>query len=126
MLLYLRHNSAPQVASPAKSGASIRSPGGFGEIPSFASVEYLPQAPDAVFLAVPRHGVSEVLAELRDAGAGGIVCYTAGFNELGGQGADLERDLIAACGEMALAGPNVFGLLNYVSEGAPVAIQSWR
>ena len=90
-------------------------PGRFGEIPSFANVEHLPQAPDAVFLAVPRHGVSEVLAQLRNAGAGGIVCYTAGFKELGGQGADLERDLIAACGEMALAGPNVFGLLNYVS-----------
>ncbi|MDG2237303.1 MAG: hypothetical protein P8L34_05925, partial [Arenicellales bacterium] len=50
-------------------------PGRFGEISSFASVEHLPQAPDAVFLAVPRHGVSEVLAQLRDAGAGGIVCY---------------------------------------------------
>ena len=32
-------------------------PGRFGEIPSFTSVEYLPQEPETIFLAVPRHGV---------------------------------------------------------------------
>jgi len=90
-------------------------PDRFCSIPSYTSVEALPEAPDAVFLAVPRQGVPAVVTELREKGAGGIVCYSAGFGELGDDGADLERKLISACGDMALAGPNVFGLLNYIT-----------
>jgi|TARA_B100000315_G_scaffold213739_1_gene211842 acyl-CoA synthetase (NDP forming) len=90
-------------------------PNRFGAIPSYTSVEALPEAPDAVFLAVPRQGVPGVVCELREKGAGGIVCYSAGFGELGDDGVDLERELVTACGEMALAGPNVFGLLNYIT-----------
>ena len=89
--------------------------GRFGNLPCFASVADLPEAPDAVFLAVPRQSVPPVVAELRDRGAGGIVCYSAGFAELGPEGANLEKALIDACGNMALAGPNVFGLLNYIT-----------
>ena len=77
----------------------------FGTIPSYTSVEALPEPPDAVFLAVPRQGVPAVVAELREKGAGGIVCYSAGFGELGDDGADLERELITACGDMALGDP---------------------
>ena len=90
-------------------------PGRFGAIPSYTTVAALPEAPDAVFLAVPRQEVPAVVTELREKGAGGIVCYSAGFGELGDGGADLERELITACGDMALAGPNVFGLLNYIA-----------
>lgn len=38
----------------------------FGTIPSYTSVEALPEPPDAVFLAVPRQGVPAVVAELRE------------------------------------------------------------
>ena len=85
-----------------------------GAIPSYISVAELPEPPDAV-LAVPRQGVPAVIKELREKGAGGIVCYSAGFGELGDDGVSLERELIDACGDMALAGPNVFGLLNYIT-----------
>ncbi|MEK9742481.1 MAG: acetate--CoA ligase family protein [Gammaproteobacteria bacterium] len=87
----------------------------FKSLPCFSSVAELPEAPDAVFLAVPRQAVPEVLDALRERGAGGIVCYSAGFGELGSEGLALEDALIRACGDMALAGPNVFGLLNYVT-----------
>ncbi len=87
----------------------------FGNLPCFPSVADLPAAPDAVFLAVPRLAVPPVVDALREQGAGGIVCYSAGFGELGSEGLALEQDLIRACGDMALAGPNVFGLLNYVT-----------
>ena len=90
-------------------------PGRFGAIPSYTSVAELPEAPDAVFLAVPRQGVPAVIKELREKGAGGIVCYSAGFGELGDDGVHLEQELIDACGDLALAGPNVFGLLNYIT-----------
>jgi acyl-CoA synthetase (NDP forming) len=82
--------------------------------PCFARVEDLPDAPDAVFLAVPRDATIEIVDALRRKGAGGVVCYTAGYGELGDEGAALERSLVAAAGDMPLVGPNCYGLLNYV------------
>ena len=82
--------------------------------PCFARVEDLPEAPDAVFLAAPRDAAVEVVESLRRRGAGGVVCFTAGFGELGEAGATRERALVAAAGDMALAGPNCYGLINYV------------
>ncbi len=68
--------------------------------PCFARVEDLPEAPDAVFLAVPRNATIEIVDALRRRGAGGVVCYTAGYGELGDEGAALERSLVAAAGDM--------------------------
>ncbi len=82
--------------------------------PCVGSVEDLPVAPDAVFLAVPRDPTVEIVDGLRRLGTGGVVCFAAGFGELGDQGANLEEALVAAAGEMALVGPNCYGLLNYV------------
>ena len=84
----------------------------------FARVEDLPQAPDAVFLAVPREVAIDTLARLRRLGAGGAVCYAAGFGETGAEGARLERELVAAAGDMALVGPNCYGFINYIERVA--------
>jgi acyl-CoA synthetase (NDP forming) len=46
------------------------------------------------------------------------VCYAAGFAEMGGEGTRLQRDLVAAAGELALAGPNCYGVLNYLDGAA--------
>ncbi|MEM7226431.1 MAG: acetate--CoA ligase family protein [Pseudomonadota bacterium] len=89
-----------------------------GGQPCFASLADLPAVPDAVFLAVPRQAAIETVAALRDLGCGGVVCFTAGFGELGAEGAALERDLVTAAGEMALVGPNCYGLLNFVQGAA--------
>ncbi len=51
-------------------------------------------------------------------GAGGIVCYTAGFREAGGDGVAMEADLVAAAGDLALIGPNCYGAINYTSNTA--------
>lgn len=82
--------------------------------PCFPSVEALPEPPDAVFLAVPRAEAVEAVATLRRVGAGGVVCYTAGFGEVGGDGLARERELVAAAGDLAFVGPNCLGMLNYV------------
>jgi acyl-CoA synthetase (NDP forming) len=86
--------------------------------PCFASVEDLPEAPDAVFLAVPATASIEVVRALSQRGAGGVVCYTAGFREAGDDGAALETALVQATGEMALIGPNCYGAINYLSNTA--------
>ena len=84
------------------------------EHPCFASVDDLPEAPDAAFVAVPGSVVPTVVSQLHQRGAGGVVCYSAGFGELGGDGEALEQKLIEVSGDLALVGPNVFGLLNYI------------
>ena len=89
-----------------------------GGVPCFPSVEDLPEAPDAVFLAVPRTAAVDTVRKLRDRGAGSVVGYTAGFRELGGEGADLEAALVEAAGDLALVGPNCFGTLNFVAGAA--------
>jgi acyl-CoA synthetase (NDP forming) len=83
-------------------------------LPCLASVEDLPEAPDAVFLAVPAPLTVRTLATLARRGAGGVVCYAAGFKEIGAEGGALEQALIEAAGSMAVIGPNCYGLLNYV------------
>ncbi|MEZ5925863.1 MAG: acetate--CoA ligase family protein [Hyphomicrobiaceae bacterium] len=85
----------------------------------FATIEDLPEAPDAVFLAVPREAAIEATDKLRAMGAGGIVCYAAGFGELGpGEGREAEERLVAAAGDMALVGPNCYGIINFVDRVA--------
>jgi len=89
--------------------------GGFA---CFASIDDLPAPPDAVFVAVPREQAIESLARLNAMGAGGAVVYTAGFGEIGGDGVAMEAALVAAAGDMAVIGPNCYGLINYVDKVA--------
>ncbi len=80
----------------------------------FASVQDLPEAPDASFVAVPRQATIEVVRQLAARGAGGAICYASGFAEVGGDGVALQAALVQAAGSMALIGPNCYGMLNYL------------
>ena len=84
----------------------------------FRAVEDLPQAPDAAFVAVPREAAIDTVARLAAMGAGGAVCHTAGFAETGAEGARLEAALVAAAGDLALIGPNCYGVINYLDRAA--------
>ena len=84
----------------------------------FARIEDLPEPPDAVFLAVPRAAAIDSVARLARLGAGGVVCYTAGFGETGADGAAAEAALVQAAGDMALVGPNCYGVINYIDRAA--------
>ena len=86
--------------------------------PCYSRIEDLPEAPDAVFLAIPREGAIDAVRKLAAMGAGGVVCYTAGFGETGAEGATLEAELLEAAGDMALVGPNCYGILNYIDRVA--------
>ncbi len=85
-------------------------------VPCVPSLADLPEAPDAVYLAIPASGVVETLRSLSTMGAGGVVCFSAGFKEAGA--AQAEADLIEATGDMALIGPNCYGLINYIDNVA--------
>lgn len=85
-------------------------------LPCVASISDLPEAPDAVYLAIPAGGVVAALLTLARMGAGGVVCFSAGFKETGD--ALAEQALIDATGDMALIGPNCYGLINYIDNAA--------
>ncbi|MBI1386092.1 MAG: CoA-binding protein [Rhizobiales bacterium] len=87
-------------------------------IECFPSIDALPEAPDAVFLAVPVPQAIDTVAALSRRGTGGIVCYTAGFGEAGSEGIAAERALVEAAGDMALIGPNCYGVINYLTRTA--------
>jgi acyl-CoA synthetase (NDP forming) len=83
-------------------------------LPCFRDIEALPEPPDAAFIAVPNEATIEVVRALARRGAGGAVCYAAGFAEIGEAGQALQRRLVEAAGGLALVGPNCYGLLNNV------------
>ncbi|RON52629.1 acetate--CoA ligase family protein [Pseudomonas frederiksbergensis] len=92
-------------------------------IPCVASIADLPCGPDAVFIATNRELTLSCVADLAARGAGGAICYASGFAETGEQGQALQAQLLQAAGDMALLGPNCYGLLDYLHSAAlwPVA-----
>lgn len=92
-------------------------------VPCVRSVAELPCGPDAVFIATNRELTLICVAELAAKGAGGAICYASGFAESGAQGQALQDQLLKAAGDMALLGPNCYGLLDYLHSAAlwPVA-----
>lgn len=83
-----------------------------------SSIAELPAVPDAVFLAVNADASIRSLEELNAMGAGGVVCYASGFAEIGEAGAERNAAFIKAAGDMAVVGPNCYGLVNYVNHGS--------
>ncbi|SEK55320.1 Acyl-CoA synthetase (NDP forming) [Colwellia chukchiensis] len=82
----------------------------------YASLQDLPAAPDAAYVAVNRNLTINMVKELAAMGAGGAICYATGFSESGPEGEALEAELLAASAEMPLLGPNCYGLINYVEQ----------
>ncbi|UWF68343.1 MULTISPECIES: acetate--CoA ligase family protein [unclassified Brucella] len=88
---------------------------GYKCIPSIAD---LPVSPDAVFLAVNADATITALRELSAMKAGGVVCYASGFSEIGAAGFERNLAFVEAAGDMAVVGPNCYGLVNYVNHGS--------
>ncbi|HEX6118078.1 MAG TPA: acetate--CoA ligase family protein [Dongiaceae bacterium] len=80
----------------------------------FASIADLPAAPDATFIAVPREATIEILRQLNARGGAGAICYAAGYTEVGGEGVALQAAFNEAAGDLAVVGPNCYGLLNFI------------
>lgn len=88
---------------------------GYKCIPSIAD---LLVPPDAVFLAVNADATITALRELSAMKAGGVVCYASGFSEIGAAGFERNLAFVEAAGDMAVVGPNCYGLVNYVNHGS--------
>jgi acetate---CoA ligase (ADP-forming) len=89
------------------------------ETPYFRSVDELPGAPDAAFIAAPNRDVPDIAAALARRGAGGFVCFAAGFSELAtDEGHRLTGKLVASAGDLPFFGPNCYGFINFFDGAA--------
>ncbi|HYM42242.1 MAG TPA: acetate--CoA ligase family protein [Steroidobacteraceae bacterium] len=85
----------------------------------FRSVAELPQAPDAAFIAAPNRDVPAIAAALSARGAGGFVCFAAGFSETATEeGRRLTDELIASAAGLPFFGPNCYGFVNFFDAAA--------
>lgn len=85
----------------------------------YRSIAELPSAPDAAFIAVPNHEAPAVAGELAARGAGGFVCFTSGFSELGTEsGHRLTQALVESAGRLPFFGPNCYGFINFFDRAA--------
>ena len=85
-----------------------------GGVPCIPDISELTEAPDLVFLGVDRLQTLSMVDHLRTLGAGSVICFAAGFAEVGGRGRDDQQKLVIDAGEMPLLGPNCYGLINAI------------
>jgi acetate---CoA ligase (ADP-forming) len=89
------------------------------ENPFYRSVAELPGVPDAAFIAVPNHEAPAVAGALAARGAGGFVCFSSGFGELGTEaGRQLDGELRERAGNLPFFGPNCYGFVNFFDRAA--------
>jgi len=80
----------------------------------FRSVDELPGTPDAAFIAAPNREVPGIAAALARRGAGGFVCFAAGFSETATEeGRRLTGELLRDAGDLPFFGPNCYGFVNF-------------
>ncbi|MCZ2495195.1 CoA-binding protein [Xylophilus sp. Kf1] len=81
---------------------------------AYPSVLALPETPDVAIVAVAAAAVPGVVAELAARGVPAAVVFSAGFSEMGEEGAALEQRMLDAArgGGLRLLGPNSLGVIN--------------
>jgi len=81
---------------------------------AFPSVVNIPGEVDLAVVTVPPAGVMQVIRDCIQKGVKAVIVITAGFSEVGGQGAVLEAEIgdMARRAGLALAGPNCVGLIS--------------
>jgi acyl-CoA synthetase (NDP forming) len=84
------------------------------DLPAYGSVADLPEVPDVAIVAVPATAAVEAVEQLVGRGVKSAIVFSAGFAEVGAEGAALQDRMtaIARAGGMRLLGPNSLGAFN--------------
>jgi acetyl coenzyme A synthetase (ADP forming)-like protein len=84
---------------------------------AYSTILEVPDEVDLAYIVVPQRFVIDVARECAEAGVRGVVVISAGFSEVGPEGAILEHELleIVRNSGMRMVGPNCMGLLNTAS-----------
>jgi acetate---CoA ligase (ADP-forming) len=89
------------------------------DVKYFRSIDELPGAPDASFVAAPAREVPAIAEGLARRGAGGFVCFASGFSETGtDEGQRLATELVANAQGLPFFGPNCYGFINFFDQAA--------
>jgi acetyltransferase len=83
-------------------------------VKSYKSLEAYGDKIDLSVIAVPTPAVKDAVAASIKHGAGAVIVITAGFKEVGPEGAALEAEIATLCRQngVRMLGPNVLGLIN--------------
>lgn len=82
-------------------------------VPCYPSIAELPRAVDLAVVVTPPPSVAGVIEQCGRRGIRAAIVITAGFSEVGGEGAQLERVLLATARRhgVRILGPNCLGLM---------------
>ena len=82
-------------------------------IKACASIAEVPERVDLAVIATPAPGVPGLIAECAKAGVRGAIILSAGFKEVGPEGARLEQEILATAraARMRVVGPNCLGMM---------------
>ena len=83
-----------------------------GDLPCYASIADLPEAPDVAIVLLGAARVHEAVRELAARGTAAAIVLASGFGETGEEGAARQSALLSATGQMRILGPNTIGLVN--------------
>jgi acyl-CoA synthetase (NDP forming) len=84
-------------------------------LPAYASLDALPEVPDAVILCVGSEAVDEQLKLCARLGVRAVVLFASGYAEVGAEGRAEQQRLAAICRQagMRLLGPNSIGVATF-------------
>ncbi|MCF8369216.1 MAG: GNAT family N-acetyltransferase [Bacteroidales bacterium] len=83
-------------------------------IPCFPDVKCLPKTPDLAVIMTAASFVPQIISECGEAGINGIIIMSAGFKEIGVEGAKLEvkvKEEVKKYPDMRVIGPNCLGII---------------
>ncbi|MGZ6144273.1 MAG: acetate--CoA ligase family protein, partial [Myxococcales bacterium] len=82
-------------------------------IKAYPTIAAVPEAVDLAVVVTPAQAVPGVIRECASAGVRGAIVISAGFKEIGEEGARLEREIleIARAARMRIVGPNCLGIM---------------
>ncbi len=83
-------------------------------ITCYPSVKEIPEDVDLAIIVIPAKGVPSVIRDCAEKGVKGLIVITAGFREVGGEGAKLEEEIVSIVkkANMRMVGPNCLGVIN--------------
>ena len=83
-------------------------------IKAYASIGDVPDVVDLAVIVTPAATVPSIIAECVQSGVKGAIVISAGFKEIGPEGAKLEEQILAHArqGRMRVVGPNCLGVMN--------------
>lgn len=89
------------------------------DVTYYRSIDELPGAQDASFVAAPARELPAIAEGLARRGAGGFVCFASGFSETGTEeGKRLTTELVASAKDLPFFGPNCYGFINFFDQAS--------